>query len=193
MSNHPSPKKIIILTAPSGSGKSTIKNYLLRHCHQLEFSISACTRPPRGAEKDGIDYYFISPEDFRQRIYEDAFIEYEMVYEGKYYGTLKSEMNRIWKKNRSPLIDIDVEGALNIKKNYPEQTLSLFIMPPSLDVLEERLLKRGTESSLGLKERLAKANSELKYADKFDKIVINDELEIAEKNALELVNEFLRQ
>ncbi|MHB1921688.1 MAG: guanylate kinase [Chitinophagaceae bacterium] len=198
-SSHPDPSdpstsnpgKLIILTAPSGSGKTTLVKHLLSHHPQLAFSISACTRPARAQEKDGKDYYFIDPATFRKKIEEGAFAEYEMVYEGKYYGTLKSELHRIWKMGKTPLIDIDVQGALALKREYPSGSLTIFIEPPSLKLLEQRLQARETESAQTLRERILKAAHELSFSNRFDRILINDQLEVAKREADQMVREFL--
>ena len=149
--------KIIIITAPSGSGKTTLVKRLLQACPKLSFSISACTRNPRAGETDGKDYYFLEEATFKKYIDEDAFVEWEMVYTGKYYGTLKSELQRIWKEDKYPLVDIDVQGALAIRDRFPKQSLTIFIEAPSLEVLRERLLLRGTETPQSLDERVDKA------------------------------------
>jgi len=184
-------QKLVIITAPSGSGKTTIVNFLLHEIPQLSFSVSACTRAPRAGETNGVNYYFISEEDFRQRIQDEAFAEYEMVYPGKYYGTLKSELQRIWTRHEFPLIDIDVQGALRLKSFYGEQALSLFIKAPSLEELERRLRNRGTETEQSLNERLGKAEHELSFALQFDKLLVNDELPRACEEAKELILDFL--
>ena len=184
-------EKLIILTAPSGSGKTTLVKHLLSSHPQLAFSISACTRAPRAQEKDGRDYYFIDAETFRKKIAENAFAEYEMVYEGKYYGTLKSELYRIWGLGKIPLIDIDVQGALALKKEYPVESLTIFIEPPSLQLLEQRLRRRETESAGNLRERILKAEHELSFSGSFDRILVNDQLELAKSQADQLVREFL--
>jgi guanylate kinase len=183
--------KIIIITAPSGSGKTTIVRHLLEKFPSLAFSVSACTRAPRGNEKNGTDYYFISTEEFREKIEADEFAEYEMVYEGKYYGTLKSELNRIWQQKLIPLIDIDVKGALALQSKFPQQTLTVFIQPPSIEILKERLLTRGTETSVSIKERLDKAAFELSFANHFDKVILNDTLIHATSQAEEIVQNFI--
>jgi guanylate kinase len=185
------PGKIIIITAPSGSGKTTLVKRLLQACPQLAFSISACTRKPRNSEEHGRDYYFYSEEEFKKLIEENAFVEWEMVYTGKYYGTLRSELERIWQKGQQPLVDIDVQGALAIHDAFPESSLSLFIKAPSLEVLWERLHRRGTESVESLEERIDKAVHELSFADQFDKIIINDDLEHATTELIKDVNDFL--
>ncbi len=184
--------KIIIITAPSGSGKTTIVKRLLESYPKLAFSISACTRNPRAGEQHGKDYYFLKEEDFVQQVKEDAFIEWEMVYTGKYYGTLKSELQRIWDEGRYPLVDIDVQGALNIKQKYPDDSISLFIQAPSMEELERRLVNRGTENEHTLKERLDKAADELTYAPKFDRIVVNDQLDRAVEEIKSIIENFIK-
>lgn len=172
-------QKLIIITAPSGSGKTTIVQHLLDNNPQLAFSVSACTRMPRPSETDGVDYYFLSLEKFTRKIANHEFAEFEMVYEGKYYGTLKSELQRIWDSGRTPLVDIDVQGALRLKKHYGEVALSIFVKAPSLEVLKQRLLDRGTETDVSLRERLDKAGYETSFAENFDRIIINDDLQTA--------------
>lgn len=183
--------KIIIITAPSGSGKSTIVQYLLKNIPSLAFSVSACTRLPRANEKEGINYYFLSPSDFSEKIEQDAFLEYEMVYPGKYYGTLKSELTRIWLNNQVPLVDIDVQGALRILKNKDYHCLSIFIQPPSIEELEKRLLLRGTETPESLQERVEKAKYELTFATQFHHQVINDQLQTACEEVATLIKSFI--
>jgi guanylate kinase len=177
--------KIIIITAPSGSGKTTLVKRLLQICPQLSFSISACTRNPRPGEIDGKDYYFLTEGDFKVKIEEDAFIEWEMVYTGKYYGTLKTELNRIWNNSQTPLVDIDVHGAIAIQEKFPHNSLSIFIQAPSMEELRKRLELRGTETPETLEERIKKADYELTFSSKFNKIIINDNLDNA---TAELVN-----
>lgn len=183
--------KLIVLSAPSGSGKTTLVRYLLEQKMPLGFSISATTRAPRGQEKNKRDYYFLSKDTFQSKIAENAFLEYEEVYPGSYYGTLKSELNRLWDAGLHVLFDIDVQGGFNIKKQYPEQTLAIFIQPPSMDVLEQRLLARGTDTEGKIRTRLEKAKEELSYASKFDRILLNDDLEAAQKKLYKLIQKFL--
>jgi guanylate kinase len=184
--------KIIIITAPSGAGKTTIVKKLLAEMPQLAFSISATTRIARDTEVSGQDYYFLTQEDFHQKIEQHAFAEYEMVYAGKYYGTLKSELQRIWNNNQVPMVDIDVKGALSIKEKYQGVTLTIFIAPPTLDALRVRLSERGTETQASLEERLGKARYELSFSHEFDEIVVNDELERAYAEVKALVLAFLK-
>ncbi|PKP44411.1 MAG: guanylate kinase [Bacteroidetes bacterium HGW-Bacteroidetes-12] len=183
-------EKLIIFSAPSGAGKTTIIHALLEKNLPLGFSISACSRPLRNNEKHGIDYYFLSPEDFRQKIKNKEFLEWEEVYHDNYYGTLFSEVERIWKTNKSVVFDIDVIGGLNIKKVYPKESLSIFIMPPSIEILKERLLLRETETIESLKKRISKAKEEISYAKQFDRIIINDDLEKAIEETTKIVQEF---
>ncbi|OSZ78535.1 guanylate kinase [Chitinophagaceae bacterium IBVUCB1] len=183
--------KIIIITAPSGSGKTTLVKRLLAQCPELAFSVSACTRQPRAGEVDGKDYHFYTEDAFKQLIDEDAFIEWEMVYEGKYYGTLKSEMQRIWGDGKTPLVDIDVKGALAIQKQYPSNSLSIFIQAPSIEELRKRLVLRGTETPATLEERINKANYELTFAPQFDTVIINDNLDAATAQLLETTRSYL--
>jgi guanylate kinase len=184
--------KLIIIAAPSGAGKTSVTRHLLKVLSgQLAFSISAATRQPRNNEKDKVDYYFISVEDFKNKIEQKEFVEWEMVYEGKYYGTLKSEMDRIWQQNKSPLLDVDVQGGINIQQQYPLSSLSLFIDPPSIEELEKRLRARGTETPESLKARLNKAAYELSFKSQFDCIILNDKLETAYAKAEEAVRKFL--
>ncbi|MEO7523686.1 MAG: guanylate kinase [Ferruginibacter sp.] len=185
-------QKILIITAPSGAGKTSITRYLMREFPELEFSISAATRDARGNEKDGVDYYFISMEAFKQKIKEKEFAEWEMVYEGKYYGTLKSELQRIWGMNKIPVLDIDVKGAIHVQQQYPVNTLSIFIEPPSVTELQIRLQVRGTETDESIQARVNKASYEISFKDQFDKVVVNDDLDNACNNAKELVGAFLK-
>lgn len=185
-------QKIIVITAPSGAGKTSITRHLLNTFpDKLSFSISAATRKARGTEKNGVDYYFISEEDFTNQIQHGEFAEWEMVYEGKYYGTLKSELARIWNGGKIPVLDIDVKGAIHVQQQYPETTLSLFIEPPGVDELKRRLQSRGTESEESLNARVNKASYELSFKDHFDHIIVNDNLEKAKKQAEDIVNAFL--
>jgi guanylate kinase len=172
-------RKVIILTAPSGAGKTSITKYLLTHYPNLAFSISATTRAPRGKEQNGVEYHFISPAAFEGHIYQNDFLEYEMVYEGLYYGTLKSELDRIWSQGKTPVLDIDVKGAIAIQKQLGKQALSIFILPPSIDVLKERLEKRNTETAEKIQMRLDKAAYEISFSNQFDAIVKNEILETA--------------
>ena len=184
--------KIIILTAPSGAGKTSITRYLLgKYPDRLAFSISAATRPARGNEKDGVDYHFMSVDEFKRRIHDHEFMEWEMVYEGKYYGTLKSEMKRIWAQGKTPVLDIDVKGAIHIQQQYPENILSLFIEPPSIEELQRRLTGRGTENAESIQARVNKAAYEISFKHHFHKIIVNHDLEQACKEAEEAVLDFI--
>lgn len=190
---HMSSEKIIIITAPSGSGKTTLVKRLLAAMPKLAFSISACTRKPRPGEEHAKDYYFYTDTEFQQMIEDDAFVEWEMVYTGKYYGTLKSELNRIWNSDRYPLVDIDVNGALAIQKKHPRTSLSIFIQAPSIEILRERLLLRGTETPQTLEERIDKAKFELTFSNQFDRIVVNNDLDFATRELMEVVENFINQ
>lgn len=184
--------KLIIFSAPSGAGKTTIVKHLLsKYPDKFEFSISASTREPRGEEVHGKDYYFISKEEFLHRVAKQEFIEFEEVYSGTYYGTLRSEVERIWALGKHVIFDIDVVGGLRLRSKFPDQALAIFVNPPSLEVLKERLAGRGTDSEEKLQERYAKAEHELSFADKFDVILNNFELETAKAEAEELVLNFL--
>ncbi len=184
--------KIIIITAPSGAGKTSITKHLLKTFPgKLAFSVSAATRQRREYEKDGVDYHFMSVDDFKEKIQHNAFIEWEMVYEGKYYGTLASEIHRIWEEEKVPLLDIDVQGAVHVQQEHREQTLSIFIEPPSVDELKRRLSSRGTETPESLATRVNKATYELSFKDHFDKVIVNDDLEKARKEAEEIVRSFI--
>ena len=189
--NITSKNKVLIFSAPSGSGKSTIVNHILGLHPEIEFSISATSRPPRGQEKDGVEYYFLSVEDFRSRIEADKFVEYEQVYEGRYYGTLKSEVQRIWDKGHVIIFDVDVKGGVNLKKYFGDKALSVFIQAPSVEELHRRLIARGTDTPEAIAERVAKAAEEMTYAPKFDVVLINDNLDNAYAEAEKLVDDFL--
>jgi guanylate kinase len=184
-------ERLIIFSAPSGAGKTTIVHHLLSKIPQLEFSISATTRKPRGDEKHGRDYYFISKEEFLHRIAKKQFVEFEEVYSGTFYGTLRTEIERIWKKGKIVIFDIDVEGGLHLKRKYDGQALAIFVQPPSLEVLIERLTDRKTDTDDKLKERFVKAEKELKYAPQFDIILKNYDPQTACDEAEDLVNNFL--
>ncbi len=183
--------KILIITAPSGAGKTSITKFLMEKYPVLAFSVSAATRQPRGNEKDGADYYFISSDSFKQKIQQSEFLEWEMVYEGKYYGTLKSEIDRIWSEGKVPVLDIDVKGAIHVQQQFNEGTLSLFIEPPSVAELKNRLQGRGTETEESLAARVNKASYELSLKEHFDKIVVNEDLQKACAEASEIVKAFL--
>ena len=184
-------KKVIIISAPSGSGKTTIISRLLQSGLPLAFSISACTRPMREGEVDGRDYYFLSSEAFEKYIREDAFVEWEEVYEGSFYGTLRSEPERIWSNGKYVLFDVDVVGGMNIKKVFKDQALSVFIMPPSIEELRSRLEKRGTDTREVIDKRIRKATREINFSERFDHIVVNDNLETAVNNVSGLIKKFL--
>lgn len=183
--------KLIIFSAPSGSGKTTIVRQLLQIFPQFEFSISATSRLPRGTEQNGIDYFFLSQEEFRQKIAEDAFVEWEEVYNGTCYGTLKSEMQRIWQKGNIIIFDVDVMGGINLKKIFGDNACSIFIMPPSIEELQKRLEGRGTDNAETIAKRVAKADFEISKATEFDHIVVNDRLEDAVALARQIITDFL--
>ena len=184
--------KVIIFSAPSGAGKSTVVNHLLGLHPEFEFSVSATSREPRGQERDGVEYYFISARKFRSLIRKDAFIEYEEVYKDRFYGTLKSEVERIWAKGHVIIFDVDVKGGVNLKEYFGDAAMSVLILPPSMEVLEQRLRGRGTDSEEAIRERLAKAASELEFAaGKFDRDLVNDKLEDTFAQAEALVDAFL--
>lgn len=185
--------KLIIFSAPSGSGKSTIINYLLGCNLDLAFSISATSRAPRGNEQNGVEYFFLTPDEFRAKIAKDEFIEYEEVYKDNFYGTLKSEVERIRENGMNVVFDIDVVGGVNIKNIFGNEALSMFIMPPSVEELRKRLVGRNTDNAETIEKRLAKAEYEISFADKFDKVVINDDLESAKAEALSIIKEFIEK
>ena len=183
--------KLIIFSAPSGSGKSTIINYLLKQDLHLRFSISATSRAPRGTEKDGVEYYFLTPDEFRARIAAGDFLEYEEVYTDKYYGTLKSEVERRLMSGDNVIFDVDVVGGCNIKKFYGDRALSVFIQPPSIEDLRSRLEGRGTDAPEVIESRIANAEYELSFAPQFDCVIVNDDLETAKAEALKVIKKFL--
>lgn len=183
--------KLIVFSAPSGAGKTSVVKAILSRCSDLSFSVSACSRPMRPGEVDGRDYYFLSESDFRRRIDRQLFLEWEEVYPGSFYGTLMSEVERIWAGNRHVVFDVDVVGGLNIKKKFADQTLAIFIAPPSIEILAERLRHRGTESEESLASRLGKAEWEMTFADKFDHIIVNHQLDDTIETVSRLVDAFL--
>ncbi len=183
--------KLIIFTAPSGAGKTTIVRHLLKNFDELAFSVSATTRKKRKHETDKKDYYFLSKKEFKAKIKADEFLEYEEVYDDQFYGTLKSEIERLWKLNKHIIFDIDVKGAINIKKYYKDVALAVFVKPPSAEVLLSRLKKRKTETEKSLKKRITRAKIELTYEDKFDTVLLNDDLEIALADAEQIVSDFI--
>lgn len=184
-------KKIILITAPSGSGKTSVVNHLMKKFPELSFSVSATTRQPRNGEKNGVDYYFISEPEFREKIHNKEFLEWEMVYEGKYYGTLKSDIERIWKQNKIPVLDIDVQGAIHVQQQYPVNTIAIFIQPPSIEELKRRLKLRGSETDQSLRTRLNKSGYEMTFKEHFENIIINENFEKACKEADKIVGDFL--
>jgi len=183
--------KIIIITAPSGAGKTSITRHLMARFPQLAFSVSAATRQPRGMEKDGVDYHFMSETEFKDKIRHEEFVEWEMVYEGKYYGTLKSEMQRIWNADKIPVLDIDVKGAIHVQQQFPNTSLTLFIDPPSVSELRKRLESRGTETAESLAARINKATYELSFREQFNKTIVNDNLNRACEEAEAVVGAFI--
>ena len=184
--------KLVIFSAPSGSGKSTIINYLMRQGLDLAFSVSATSRPPRGTERDGVEYFFLSPEEFRRRISAGDFLEYEEVYKDRFYGTLKSQVEKQLEAGQNVVLDVDVHGGCRIKEHYGDRALSVFIQPPSVEELRRRLEGRGTDSPEVINDRIARAEYELTFAQRFDTVIINDNLEEAEAEALARLKAFLR-
>ena len=184
--------KLIIFSAPSGAGKTTIVHHLLKVFPNLKFSVSACSRPMRKDETNGVDYYFISVEEFKQKIVNEEFVEWEEVYKDNFYGTLKAEIERIWKKGHHIIFDMDVVGGLNLKKQFEEKAVAIFVMPPSIQHLEARLKMRETETPESIARRIGKAANELKKFDLFDKIILNDKLENAFAEAEKIVGEFIK-
>lgn len=184
-------RKAVIFSAPSGSGKSTIVSHILKLHPELKFSVSAASRAPRGDEKNGVAYWFISADEFRKRIADNDFVEYEEVYPGSFYGTLKSEVERIWDNGDAIIFDVDVKGGVNLKKYFGDRALSVFIQAPSVEVLRQRLVSRATDSPEAIERRVAKAAEEMTYADKFDHIIVNDDLQKAYADAEKLVDDFL--
>ena len=183
--------KVIIFSAPSGSGKTTLVKHCLEIFPELEFSISCTTRHSRGTEQNGIDYHFISPEEFRQKIAENAFVEFEEVYTDKYYGTLKSEVERIWNSGKVVIFDVDVKGGISLKEYFEEKALSIYIMPPSIEELERRLIARNTDDAETIKTRVEKASHEMTFHHHFDKVVINTDLEKAKSETENLIKNFI--
>jgi guanylate kinase len=186
------PGKLIIFSAPSGSGKSTIINWLMSHEElRMAFSISCTSRAPRGTERNGVEYFFVTPEEFRRRIDNDDFLEYEEVYKDRYYGTLKQQVEAQLEKGENVVFDVDVKGGCNIKNYYGDRALSVFIQPPSIEELRNRLTGRGTDAPEVIEDRIARASFELTFAPKFDKVVVNDDLDKAKAEALKIVKDFL--
>ncbi|NML58957.1 guanylate kinase [Chryseobacterium cheonjiense] len=183
--------KVIIFSAPSGSGKTTLVKHSLEVFSELQFSISCTTRQPRGSEVHAVDYHFLTPDEFRQKITEDAFVEFEEVYTDKYYGTLKSEVEKIWNQGKVVIFDVDVKGGISLKKYFGEQALSIFIEPPSIEELERRLITRNTDDAETIRTRVAKAEEEMSYAKDFDKIVINKDLDEAKSEIESLIKNFI--
>lgn len=186
-------EKVIIFSAPSGSGKTTIVHELLKRYPQFEFSISATSRAPRGAERDGVDYYFLTEEEFLRRIEADAFVEWEAVYAGTHYGTLRSEVDRIWSKGNVIIFDVDVVGGVNLKRIFGDKACSVFIMPPSIEELERRLVGRGTDAAEVIAKRVAKAGQEIERAPEFDHVVVNDDLQRAIADTCAIIDNFIAQ
>lgn len=186
--------KMLIVSAPSGSGKSTIVNWLMKEHPELRlyFSISCTSRAPRGEEKDGVEYFFLTPEAFKEKIANEEFLEYEEVYENRFYGTLKAQVERQREAGQNVVFDVDVKGGINIKKHYGDEALSLFIQPPSVEELRHRLEHRGTDTPEAIEQRLAKAEYELTFAPQFDQVIVNDDLEKAKQETLRIVSDFLK-
>lgn len=185
--------KVVIFSAPSGSGKSTIVGHILSLHPEMEFSVSAASRAPRGTEQHGVEYYFYSADEFRDMIARDSFVEYEEVYPGSFYGTLKSEVERIWAKGHVIIFDVDVKGGVNLKKYFGDQALAVFIQAPSVEELRKRLILRGTDSMEAIERRVAKAAEEMTYAPQFDEILVNDDLQTAFRQAEQMVDAFLAE
>ncbi len=185
--------KIFIFSAPSGAGKSTIINYLMSCVPSLAFSVSATSRLPRGTERDGVEYHFLTPQEFRRRIADNAFVEYEEVYTDCFYGTLRSEIQRLTDEGKHIVFDVDVAGGVNLKKIFGQRAKSIFVMPPSVDELRRRLEGRATDTPEKIAQRIAKAEHELTYADKYDVVVVNDDLELAKAQALQIIQQFTAQ
>ncbi|MBR6129533.1 MAG: guanylate kinase [Bacteroidaceae bacterium] len=187
--------RLLIVSAPSGSGKSTIVNYLMKEHPEfrLAFSVSATSRPPRGQEQDGVDYYFLTPEEFRRHIKADDFLEYEEVYEGRFYGTLKRQVEEKLAAGMNVVFDVDVKGGINIKRYYGDDAMSIFIQPPSIEVLRERLIRRNTDEMAQIEQRVAKAAYEMSFAPQFDHIIVNDDLDVAKQQAVALLRDFFQE
>lgn len=183
--------KVIIFSAPSGSGKSTIVNELLKRIPNLEFSVSATSRKPRGEEQDGVEYYFFTEEEFQRRVVADEFLEWEQVYAGTSYGTLKSVIEQIWSRNNVVVFDVDVVGGVKLKKLFADQAVSIFIMPPSVEELRTRLINRATDSAEAIEKRVGKASREIEYAPQFDKVVVNDDLQKAINETEQIIKNFI--
>jgi guanylate kinase len=185
--------KLLIFSAPSGSGKTTLVHYLIEQIPQLAFSVSATSRPPRPGEENGKDYFFLGIDDFKKKIEENAFVEWEEVYENQFYGSLKSEVERLRNEGQTVVFDVDVKGGLNIKKQFGGEALAVFVKPPSIKVLEERLRARSTEDEASLKKRISRASYELTFEPQFDAVIVNDQLEQAKQQSLRLVRSFLEK
>ncbi len=189
----PQKGKLIIFSAPSGAGKTTIVHWLMKQIPELAFSVSATSRPKRKGEKDGVDYHFLSAEEFKRKIRENAFVEWEEVYENQFYGTLISEVERLRKEGKHVVFDVDVKGGMNIKRLYGNDALSIFVQPPSIDELEKRLRARNTDSDESIRKRIKKAGYELQYTKHFDVVIVNDDLEKAEQKTLQIVKKFIEK